>query len=371
MSVEVLDELGALKAFSGALAAAEDVGAVASAVADCVNTSLGATAPIALWVTDGDGRLEPAWRSCDDDLARPAERRSAFRSGRPSRQRKSRDRTVALLPLHCRGDSVGVLEIAAPAHRLDETWEVLETIAGLVAVTLHGLARQGRWEPHRDPEDDHDLAVAWTAHELRGPLTALRASLDFLRVQEAVPQGGALLDRCVGEIDHMARLVDDVLGVGSGKELPPTTDCDVADVVRQAIDECRLEFGVDRISLDTPRRVRARIEPVQIRSAVGNLIRNALAYSPAHSIVEVAIATEEHVLIIRVRNAGRAVSRSDVDTDVIFRPFVRGANAEGRFGKGLGLFIARRVAEANGGRLTLRLEDKATEFILEIPRSIR
>ncbi|HET9725063.1 MAG TPA: HAMP domain-containing sensor histidine kinase [Actinomycetota bacterium] len=367
LSVAVLEELGALKAFSAELAAAEDVGAAASAVADCIVATLGPDAPFALWVGGGTRTLEPAWRSNDAELARPAERRAAFRSERPARLRKG-ERGVALLPLVCRAEAVGLLEVAAPAHRLDDTWEILETIVGPLAVTLHGLARPSRSERRDEAEGDLDLAIAWTAHELRGPLSALRASLEFLRVHDAPSEHAPLLDRCVVEIDHMSGLVDDVLRVGSGAELPPADDCDVTEAVRQAIDESRLQHGAERIILDSPRRVLARVEPVQIRSAVGNLIRNALAYSPAHSPVTVAVALEDHVLSIAVRNAGRAVSGDDGDTDAIFRPYVRGSNAQGRSGRGLGLFIARRVAEANGGRLTLRLEDQATQFVLEIPR---
>ncbi|HEU4354725.1 MAG TPA: HAMP domain-containing sensor histidine kinase [Actinomycetota bacterium] len=367
LSVAVLEELGALKALSGELAAAEDVGAAASAVADCIVATLGADAPFALWVGGGTRTLEPAWRSSDADLVKPAERRAAFRSERPARLRKG-ERTVALLPLVCRAEAVGLLEVAAPEHRLDDAWDVLETIAGPLAVTLHGLARPERSHRPDDVDDDQDLAVAWTAHELRGPLSALRASLEFLRVHDAPSEHAPLLDRCIVEIDHMSSLVDDVLRVGSGAEPPPSEDYDVTEAVRQAIDESRLEHGTDRIILDSPRRVLARVEPVQIRSAVGNLIRNAVSYSPAHTPVTVGVALEDHVLSIAVRNAGRAVSGDEGDADAIFRPYVRGSNAQGRSGRGLGLFIARRVAEANGGRLTLRLEDRATEFVLEIPR---
>jgi signal transduction histidine kinase len=324
---------------------------------------------MALWVEGGTRRLEPAWKSSDVELARPAERRAAFRSRGPARVRKSGDRSVALLPLICRGDVVGLLEVAAPADRLDDAGEMLETIAATLAITLHGLARPERRERPDDGEGDLDLAIAWTAHELRGPLSALRASLEFLRVHDAPPQHAALLDRCVVEIDHMSGLVDDVLQVGSGGERPTSTECDVTEVVRQAIEETRQDSGVERVILEAPRRVLARIEPVQIRSAVGNLIRNALAYSPARTPVQVAVGQEDHLLTISVRNSGRAVTQDGGDADAIFRPFVRGANAEGRrSGKGLGLFIARRVAEANGGRLTLSLEDRASEFVLEIPR---
>lgn len=368
LSIAALEELGALKAFSGALVDAEDVGDAAAAAAACLSASLGDETSVAVWLGDGSGRLEAAWRA-EAELAPASERQGVIGSLHPARVPLQDDRLAALLPMSCRGEAVGVLEVAAPGHRIDDGWDVLETVAGPLALALHGFARRERPERLGADQHDLDLATAWTAHELRGPLSALRASLEFLRVHDASPKHGVLLDRCVVEIDHMTSLVDDVLR--SGVEPPKGKDCEVVDVVEQAIEQCRLEFGVDRVLLRAPGRVRARIEPVQIRSAVGNLIRNALAYSPAHTLVEVAVTAEDHLLAVSVRNAGRAVSGDDGDEDAIFRPYVRGTNAQGRPGMGLGLFIARRVAEANGGRLALRLQEDATEFVLEIPMGTR
>jgi signal transduction histidine kinase len=213
--------------------------------------------------------------------------------------------------------------------------------------------------------DDLEFTLAWTAHELRGPLSALRAALGFLREQEGLAVYRALLGRCVAELDHMSRLVGDTLRWGSGGTPPPTRNCNVVDIVRGSIEQAKLEFGIDRVTLQAPRRAIARVEPVQLRCAIGNLIRNALTYSPADTLVEVIVVPGTDTLAITVRNAGHATSGDDADS--IFLPYVRGANTDGRFGMGLGLFIARRAAEANGGRLTLRLREEATEFLLEIP----
>lgn len=220
-----------------------------------------------------------------------------------------------------------------------------------------------------DPrEDESELAIAWTAHELRGPLLGLKVALEMLgecRPTERV----ALLDRCRAEVDRLSTLVNDTLRWGIAGDPPRTRDCDLVLVVEEAIEECRLESGDDRVVLFAPPRARARVDAVQLRSAVANLVRNALSYSPPAGRVEVIVSVDDESVTVAVRNRGSAITAEDQQT--IFLPFVRGANAGGRFGKGLGLFIARRIAEANRGRLSLVSQDGTTEFRIELPGSGR
>lgn len=380
-----------LRSLSETLGLADDVGAAASAAATCLSATLGPATLVALWQPDA-GRVEVVWRNAETEpavgLEHSAKRQTTFETMRSIRVRRHdrADHLIAMLPLSCRGEAVGVLEVVAAAGLIEDSWDVLETVASQLGLALNGIGQQdrlrrGTGELQRAPAavaalapsvdvngaaDELDLTIAWTAHELRGPLSALRAALGFLGEQELSAMHKALLDRCVVELDHMSMLVDDTLRWGTRGGPRPRRNCEVVDVVRGSIEQTRLEFGVDRVTLRAPRRVVARVEPVQLRSAIGNLIRNALAYSPANTLVEVVVEVDVDAVAITVRNAGQATSGSD--GDAIFLPYVRGANTDGRDGMGLGLFIARRVAEANGGRLTLHLKEEATEFRLEIPR---
>lgn len=214
--------------------------------------------------------------------------------------------------------------------------------------------------------DDLDLAVAWTAHELRGPLVGVRAVLEILRERDRSTAEEALLDRCLVELDQLSGLVDDILRWGVRGDAPRPRRCDIVRVVEESLEQCRLELGEGRVSLQAPPRAVAWVEPVQLRGAVGNLVRNALMYSPGDSSVEVVVEIEVGSIIVRVRNAGPDIPPGEGET--IFLPFVRGTSSDGQFGGGLGLFITRRVAEANGGRLSFTSENGTTEFRLEIPR---
>lgn len=384
-------ELGTLHELSCALSSARTVEEAGSAVSACLRATLGSADLVALSRMDGSGRLRVEWHDAQADaavrLARPAKREEALRTMQPLRVRpRSRsDRLIALLPLSSGGQPIGVLEVHAPADPVDEAWEVLEGIAAQLGLALRGIAqaellrRQGdqldralaavaALTPGVDADvvaDERDLAIAWAAHELRGPISALTASLGFLREQGS-SDDSRLLDRCLRELDHMSRLVDATLHPSTVDGPVPGGDCDVVDVARRSIEQSELEFGVQRVTLRAPDRAAARIDPVQLRSAISNLVRNALAYSPTGSQVEVVVRNETDVVSITVRNAGRATSGTNGDP--IFLPYVRGANSDGRSGVGLGLFIARRVAEMNEGRLILCLHDEETEFLLEVPR---
>jgi signal transduction histidine kinase len=390
LSLSAPTGIDTIRGLSDALGSAEDVGAAASAAGMCLSAILGSGTLVTLSQPDASRRLQVVWRDAEIetavDVEHPAKRQAAFETMRSCVHPDDRDdRLIAILPLSCRGEAVGVLEVLADARRIEDAWDTLEVVARQLGLALLGIEQQDRLlrqtgelqralaavealTPSVDADgttDDPELTIAWTAHELRGPLSALTAALGFLREQERSAMHRGLLDRCAVELDHMSKLVDDTLRWGSRGATPPRTTCNVVDVVRGSIEQCRLEFGVDRVSLEAPSRAVACVDPVQLRCAIGNLIRNALTYSPAHTLVEVVVTIRSSVLAITVRNVGPVVSESD--GDAIFLPFVRGANADGRFGMGLGLFIARRVAEANGGRLTLHRQGEATEFRLEIP----
>lgn len=384
---------GTLRRLSDDLGSAEDVGAAASAAAMCLKAMLDPGTQVTLSQPDASRRLEVVWRSAGIEpavgLEHAAKRQAAFETMRSTRlHRPDRDdRAIAILPLSCRGEDVGMLEVLANAHRIEDAWDVLEVVAGQLGLALHGIEQQERFRRQTGElqraqaavaaltpstganltVDDLEFTLAWMSHELRGPLSALRAALGFLYEEGPSAVHRDLLGHCVAELDHMSRLVGDTLRLGGTP--PPMRNCNVVDIVRGSIEQAKLEFGIDRVTLRAPRRAIARVEPVQLRCAIANLIRNALTYSPADTPVEVIVAPTTDILAITVRNAGHATSGEDADS--IFLPYVRGANTDGRFGMGLGLFIARRVAEANGGRLTLRLREEATEFILEIPVGLR
>jgi signal transduction histidine kinase len=106
-------------------------------------------------------------------------------------------------------------------------------------------------------------------------------------------------------------------------------------------------------------------DPQQLRSAIANVVRNALVYSPPATGVRVRVEASGDSARVVVRDEGPGIAAQERET--IFDPFSRGRSASGNQGVGLGLFIARRVLEAHGGSIALRPSRSGATFVLELP----
>jgi signal transduction histidine kinase len=109
-----------------------------------------------------------------------------------------------------------------------------------------------------------------------------------------------------------------------------------------------------------------RADVAQLRSAVANLIRNALMYSPSTTPVEVVVDADRVRARVTVRDRGPGIPSEERSR--IFDPFVRGAvGRDVARGNGLGLFVVRRVAEAHGGSVRLDRTSGGARFCLQLP----
>jgi signal transduction histidine kinase len=241
--------------------------------------------------------------------------------------------------------------------------EFLERSAELLEAAIERVRDVG-WAKLRN--ENLDLGMAWTAHELRGPLVGARAALDRVLSAEDAPGDRELLRRTKLELQQLADLVDPLLDWSSGRGTLRLRVCDLVRIVDEAIASCRLEFGEDRVTVRAPGVVRVRADVGQLRVAVANLVRNALAYSPPQSSVRVSVKLQSGAARVCVSDRGPGIGAAE--RHLIFDPFARGRLAETvRAGRGLGLFIARRIVEAHGGRIFLRPRGPGATFCIELP----
>jgi signal transduction histidine kinase len=240
---------------------------------------------------------------------------------------------------------------------------LLETVGRLLE---DALANIGAVTEARARSDGMDLGIAWTAHELRGPLVGARASIDRLIARDGHGSSSDLLRDTRDELERLASLVDPLLrwAAGSGELRPRRTD--LVKIVRDAIASCELAEDRSRIALLAPSALEMRADPKQLRTAVANLVRNAIAYSPEGARVTVEIGRTGSAAWVCVRDRGPGVPPDE--HDLIFDPFARGAVGAGsRRGAGLGLFIARRVVEAHGGNVRVLSSRRGAAFCIELP----
>jgi signal transduction histidine kinase len=218
--------------------------------------------------------------------------------------------------------------------------------------------------------DAVDNAMTWAAHELRGPLHAARAALDHiveLSVQGEVEP--ALVRRTRDQLDHVLRFIDPLMRCASGVAW---LDVDAVDLARLAREVAEAEVSATQgahgrirfAALDTTRVVG---NAPLLKVALGNLVRNALHHSDRDEPVSVAVRTQKRTAVVSVRDRGTGIPLKE--RELIFQPGLRGADAarSGRAGLGLGLFIARRIANDHGGHVRLAASALGSDFRLELP----
>jgi signal transduction histidine kinase len=219
----------------------------------------------------------------------------------------------------------------------------------------------------RVDEPDTREGLAWTAHELQAPLGAVRAVLDRLVDSgSSRPEDLMLLRGARDEVVHLLEVVDPLLRFAAGEVGDPTDVVDLVPIARDVIDaESRGGARGDRrLSLQAPRAVPVRADPSLIAVALGNLVRNALAYS-GDAPVGVSLFRMGGRAVAQVWDRGPGVPSEERER--VFRRSVRGHSVGTSPGHGLGLFIARHIAEMYGGTVSLADSSRGADFRLELP----
>jgi len=195
------------------------------------------------------------------------------------------------------------------------------------------------------------------AHEIRNPLASLKGHAQLLEESlEGKPREHAKAERVVREAVRIERLTTDLLAfVRSGTLAPMKSD--PRAMARAAVESA----GAGRTQLiDRGAPDEAPIDAERVRGALENLIRNAVEADPQGE-VEVVLGRDEDDLEIRVRDHGPGIRPGDEEK--IFEPF----HTTRVHGTGLGLAVARRIAEAHDGSLTAaNAEDGGAVFTMRL-----
>lgn len=195
------------------------------------------------------------------------------------------------------------------------------------------------------------------AHELRNPLAVQRAQLEAM--QDGVhPASSENISSILEQNILLTRLVEDLRTlalVDSGQlqlEMVPT---DLAALVGRIVHRFKSQAGEKQIDLRyvvEGECAEINIDPGRVEQIVGNLISNALRYSPEKSWVKIKLVCSPNQKMLSVRDNGPGIPSES--TELVFDRFYRVDHSRSRAegGTGLGLAIARQLAEAQGGELT-------------------
>ena len=254
-------------------------------------------------------------------------------------------------------------------------WVVLVAflITSFVAAELLYRARAERAavegaEALREADKLKDALLASLSHDLRTPLTTIKAL-----AHELQPLGDERTFMIEEQADRLNRLVTDLLDVArlDGGALPLDIQVNAADDLLGAVMQ-HVSGRPDRhrlkVALDDPSSLSlGRFDFVHSLRILANLVDNALNYAPVDTPVEVTGGLDNGEIVFRVADRGAGIPATERDR--LFTPFYRPAGRVPDAGSaGLGLSIARRLAEAQGG--TLRYSERhggGTMFELRLP----
>jgi two-component system sensor histidine kinase KdpD len=210
-------------------------------------------------------------------------------------------------------------------------------------------------EAERRAEAARSTILDAVSHDMRGPITAIQTATGALQ-DDALPEPirTELASAIATEADRLGRMVadlDDLATVESGAVRTDAGWCDLREIIARAIGTVRERRGEFPIRTDLAEDLSpVHADPRQMERVFTNLIENAAKFAPADTPVEVRGIRANGRVTIRVVDKGRGIPASQHSQ--VFKPFVRGRDAEP--GAGLGLAICRGFVEANGGRITLQ-----------------
>lgn len=277
------------------------------------------------------------------------------------------------MPLTAEQRTIGVLVVwGAPMLTLDPPRRRLLAALGYYAAL--GLERMRlvreaeHWESLREASRAKDQVLASISHDLRTPLTTIKAL-----AQGAEERGDPAATAIVEQADRLARMVGDILelsrlragGLAVSPELNTAEDL-LGAAVRQREGILGAQRVVTHVDFDAPALV-GMFDFVHTLRIVGNLLDNALRFTPPSGVVDVWVTREGRELVFTVGDRGSGVGAAEQER--IFEPFYRPADATPDTGHaGLGLSIARTLAELQGGTLEYAPRDGGGSlFILRLP----
>ena len=219
--------------------------------------------------------------------------------------------------------------------------------------------------------------VSSITHELKSPLASLQLSFETIQrkdLPETVLQ--KLVKMAEGDIERLVRLVNRILLSGQmdrgvfdfGAQTDKFAMAELIETLREQTKY--LDYEIDRrVKIKCPPQLKVQTIKMAISLILGNLLENAIKYSPRGSPIEIEVSQEAKHLVIIVRDEGYGLIRKDLKK--IFRMFYRSGLATKKAlpGAGLGLYIIKSTAKILGGHVwaSSKGPNKGSTFVVTIP----
>lgn len=285
-------------------------------------------------------------------------------------------RSLMSVPLDVAGQRRGVLQAASKQEDKfsQQDLRFLESVAHWVGAIAHRaelverIARDAAEQGRRVAADE---LVTVLAHDLGNHLAPLKGRIDMLRrraSREERQRDIVDADEALHALGRIQQLIGELLDAGrleQGLFTPATQPADLAALAREVADRLRSEET--EIHVRTPDDLVAQVDPGRICQVLENLLTNAIRHSPLEMPITLEVRRERREdgdwAVLTVQDEGPGIAPELLPT--LFQRYATGPDSRGL---GLGLFVARGIAEAHGGTLTAEsIPGKGASFHLSLP----
>jgi signal transduction histidine kinase len=221
---------------------------------------------------------------------------------------------------------------------------------------------------------DEFLSVA--AHELKTPITSLLGAVQLLIRQHEkeivlgpgqIVRSLQIVERQAGKMSRLVAQLLETSRLDSGQFMPHRSLVDVASLVAAAVDQAQGVTDRHQIVLAAPEHVPAYVDPTRIEQVVGNLLDNAIKFSPDGGRIEVEVSTPS-AESVRVAVRDHGIGIPPPRRRELFTRYYQAHAESHRSGLGLGLYISRCIVEHHGGKIGVEFPtDDGSRFIIDLP----
>ena len=246
--------------------------------------------------------------------------------------------------------------------------QLVDGIAGQAGVAIENARLYEKIKLLNSKKDEF-LSVA--GHELRTPITTLKAYLQLLEDQAPEGQPKQFTEKALRQVNKLNRLITDLLDaskIQAGKLEYNLIPCFLLPLIKDSIDTIRRIHSTHRLQTDLPEEdIIITADGSKIEQVVINLLANAVKYSPPDTDIILSVKKQEHQVVVSIRDHGIGIAAEH--QDMIFQRYYRVQAVEQAIaGMGIGLYISKEIVERHGGAIWVESEkDRGSVFYFSLP----